>query len=52
MCWETGGRRAREEALAEKNRRLGIYAASIVIAVIGISYASVPLYKVFCQVRS
>ena len=37
------------EDLREKNFRLAAYGFSIVIAVIGISYASVPLYKVFCQ---
>ena len=37
------------EELREKNSRLALYGLSIVIAVIGISYASVPLYKVFCQ---
>lgn len=37
------------EELREKNFRLAAYGLSIVIAVIGISYASVPLYKVFCQ---
>merc|ERR1712146_531 len=37
------------EELREKNFRLAAYGLSIVIAVIGVSYASVPLYKVFCQ---
>lgn len=42
-------REAQARDLSEKNKRLGIYAISIVIAVSGISYASVPLYKMFCQ---
>jgi len=33
----------------ERNRNLGIYMASIAIATLGVSYASVPLYKMFCQ---
>ena len=33
----------------EKNRNLGIYMASIAVATLGVSYASVPLYKMFCQ---
>lgn len=42
-------RAAQARDLSEKNKRLGLYAISIVIAVTGICYASVPLYKVFCQ---
>lgn len=42
-------RAAQARELSEKNKRLGLYAISIVIAVTGVSYASVPLYKVFCQ---
>ena len=37
------------ESLGERNARLGTYAAAVVVGVIGVSYASVPLYKVFCQ---
>jgi hypothetical protein len=44
-------RDAHAKALSERNQRLGLYAISIVVGVLGVSYASVPLYKVFCQVR-
>lgn len=36
-------------SLRERNLRLATYAAAAVIGVVGVSYASVPLYKVFCQ---
>ena len=36
-------------SLAEKNATLGVYFLAVSIAVGGLSYASVPLYKVFCQ---
>ncbi len=36
--------------LAAKNRRVGIAAAFGVVAMLGLSYASVPLYQLFCQV--
>lgn len=42
-------REAQAAALAERNKRLGLYFFSIVVAVTGVCYASVPLYKVFCQ---
>ncbi|CAM9949606.1 unnamed protein product [Discosporangium mesarthrocarpum] len=45
----TSARRAQED-LRARNRNVAIYMASIVAAVLGISYAAVPLYKVFCQV--
>ena len=38
--------------MAEKNQRIGIYVAATVIGAVGASYAAVPLYKAFCQVRS
>jgi len=44
-----GAREAQAAALAERNTRLGLYFFSIVVAVTGVCYASVPLYKVFCQ---
>lgn len=46
-----GAREAQAAELAERNKRLGLYFFSIVVAVTGVCYASVPLYKVFCQVR-
>lgn len=35
---------------ANKNRRLGLTLLAIVVGMIGLSFASVPLYRVFCQV--
>eukprot|EP00904_Undaria_pinnatifida_P005313 jgi/Undpi1/1911/HiC_scaffold_12.g05298.m1 len=36
--------------LKARNRKVAIYMFSVVTAVLGVSYAAVPLYKVFCQV--
>eukprot|EP00587_Corethron_hystrix_P008251 CAMPEP_0113319114 /NCGR_PEP_ID=MMETSP0010_2-20120614/13440_1 /TAXON_ID=216773 ORGANISM="Corethron hystrix, Strain 308" /NCGR_SAMPLE_ID=MMETSP0010_2 /ASSEMBLY_ACC=CAM_ASM_000155 /LENGTH=324 /DNA_ID=CAMNT_0000176607 /DNA_START=148 /DNA_END=1122 /DNA_ORIENTATION=- /assembly_acc=CAM_ASM_000155 len=36
-------------AIHERNRALGLYFVSIVVGVVGSTYAAVPLYKVFCQ---
>ena len=33
----------------ERNQRLAWYAAAMVVGTLGATYASVPLYKVFCQ---
>ena len=33
-----------------KNSKVGLYAFAFVIMMIGVAYASVPLYKLFCQV--
>jgi hypothetical protein len=44
------GRAAAEESVKERNKRLATYMLSIAIGVLGVSYAAVPLYKVFCQV--
>ncbi|CAN0029089.1 unnamed protein product [Heterosigma akashiwo] len=38
-----------QELLAERNRRMALYALSVVVGFVGLTYASVPLYKVFCQ---
>jgi len=38
------------ETVAERNKRVALYMISIALATLGVSYASVPLYKVFCQV--
>lgn len=35
--------------LDERNKRIAIYALAIAIGVGGLSYASVPLYQLFCQ---
>lgn len=32
------------------NRRIALTAASVVVAMVGLAYASVPLYRLFCQV--
>ncbi|HET7708333.1 MAG TPA: cytochrome c oxidase assembly protein [Sphingomicrobium sp.] len=37
-------------ALAEKNRRVGLMMALLVAAMVGLAFASVPLYRLFCQV--
>lgn len=36
--------------LNQKNRRSGLMLAGIVAGMVGLSYASVPLYQLFCQV--
>jgi len=46
---QTHGGRRRAEDLQERNRRMALYALSVVIGFLGLTYASVPLYKVFCQ---
>lgn len=35
---------------SRKNRRVGLMAASGALAMLGLGYASVPLYRLFCQV--
>jgi cytochrome c oxidase assembly protein subunit 11 len=34
---------------AQKNRRVAFMAASLFCAMVGLAYASVPLYRIFCQ---
>ena len=36
--------------LAARNRVTGLIAAGVVVAMCGLSFAAVPLYRVFCQV--
>ncbi|WP_380872579.1 cytochrome c oxidase assembly protein CtaG [Sphingomonas sp. DBB INV C78] len=36
--------------LAQKNRKVGLMAAALVGAMIALGFASVPLYRIFCQV--
>lgn len=36
--------------LARTNRRVGLTTALVAVGMIGLAYASVPLYRVFCQV--
>lgn len=38
------------EGEREKNAKIGLYATAVGIFLFGLTYASVPLYKVFCQV--
>ncbi|KAI0567107.1 Cytochrome c oxidase assembly protein CtaG/Cox11 [Gracilaria domingensis] len=47
-----GARRSpeREAAIRERNRNFAAWAAALALATVGLSYASVPLYRVFCQV--
>ncbi len=37
------------ETLHSKNRRVAIAAATVACAMVGLAYASVPLYKLFCE---
>ena len=39
-----------DHALARRNRRVGLYALLGALAMLGLGYASVPLYRLFCQV--
>lgn len=40
---------APDAALTERNLRIGLYGAALAIGVLGLSYAAVPLYQLFCQ---
>ena len=35
---------------ANKNRRVALISAAVVVGMVGLAYASVPLYRLFCQV--
>mmetsp|Transcript_6604 Transcript_6604/g.15152 ORF Transcript_6604/g.15152 Transcript_6604/m.15152 type:complete len:245 (-) Transcript_6604:80-814(-) len=48
LCRRQFGTRP-EETMAERNQRVALYMVSVALATLGVSYASVPLYKVFCQ---
>ena len=37
-------------SLSLKNRKLGIMLCGVAVAMVGAAYASVPLYKLFCQI--
>ena len=37
-------------ALENRNRKVGLYALTGALAMLGLGYASVPLYRLFCQV--
>lgn len=38
-----------KESLKRRNLEVAYYATAAAVALLGLSYASVPLYKVFCQ---
>jgi cytochrome c oxidase assembly protein subunit 11 len=38
------------QLMARRNRRVGIMALAFALAMLGLGYASVPLYRLFCQV--
>jgi cytochrome c oxidase assembly protein subunit 11 len=40
----------RAASLEHRNRRVGLMALGLVAAMVGLGYASVPLYRIFCQV--
>ena len=40
----------RELGMARRNRRVGLMALAFALAMLGLGYASVPLYRLFCQV--
>ena len=41
---------AEQAALNRRNRKVGMIMAGMVVAMLGLGYASVPLYRIFCQV--
>lgn len=41
---------AHDARLKAKNQSVALYTVSIVVGLVGAAYASVPLYKMFCQV--
>jgi cytochrome c oxidase assembly protein subunit 11 len=40
----------RAEQISKKNRDLAMYSAAALLGFVGISYAAVPLYQMFCQI--
>ncbi|KAL0954990.1 hypothetical protein HGRIS_003916 [Hohenbuehelia grisea] len=40
--------KSREEMYAAKNRNLLMYSSAVIIVALGVTYAAVPLYRVFC----
>ena len=43
-------KRSFSSAAEEENNKVAIYVAAVAVAMLGLTYASVPLYKLFCQV--
>jgi cytochrome c oxidase assembly protein subunit 11 len=41
---------ARQSQLAQRNRRVGAAVAAVVVGMVGVSFAAVPLYDLFCRV--
>jgi len=41
---------ARSNALHRRHRAVALWCAAVVVAMVGAAYASVPLYRLFCQV--
>ncbi len=39
-----------DPAIARRNRRVGLIALGLALAMLGLGYASAPLYRLFCQV--
>ena len=39
-----------DPGMAQRNRRVGLMALGFALAMLGLGYASVPLYRLFCQV--
>lgn len=39
-----------DPAVARRNKRVGLTALFVVVGMVGVAYASVPLYQLFCQV--
>ena len=46
----TGMDKTRAEALKRRNRRMGIGVASVAAGMVGLTFAAVPLYDLFCRV--
>jgi cytochrome c oxidase assembly protein subunit 11 len=40
---------ARADEVSRRNQKVGLIAFAVVVAMVGLAYASVPLYRLFCQ---
>ena len=47
---ETDTQAAETQAAARANRRVAVFAGSMALAMVGVAYAAVPLYDLFCRV--
>eukprot|EP00164_Ancoracysta_twista_P007399 GFYU01010496.1.p1 GENE.GFYU01010496.1~~GFYU01010496.1.p1 ORF type:complete len:284 (-),score=34.45 GFYU01010496.1:102-953(-) len=43
------GRRGPQQSLQEKNKQMFTYLVAVALGTVGLSYAAVPLYRMFCQ---